>query len=255
MKRIVCASIPLALFASLVFGQQLQLSRITDAGIGDDGAVVQIDLKKYALKVISTSRLMSNRGWTDPTPAKLGPMLGSGDFVLTGGGLNRAEPLDPAGLLVADSKVLSPLAYSKGKRNEVAGVLCVSIGGVPSILTIQEYVERRASCAGAIQAGPIVILERDPVLAEMPDPKQDSVSLARLVACESRDASNRFAFYFFRSATIARVKQALQAHCKSAINLVGSEGASISIWNKGSMTDSIGGVNTPLPSMIQATPR
>jgi len=258
MRRIVGAAIVLSLLSAHLRAQQLAISQVSFANSADKASMVQIDQQKYKLKIISSARLLSAYGPTDPTLEKLAPLLASQlsgkDFVLTSGGLNHRDPLDPAGLLVADGASLGPLAFSKGRRNEVAGVLCISEQGKASVLGIQEYQDKRSSCFGAIQAGPIVLLDRNPTLASLPAASQDSALSARLVACESKELEDNFIFYYFQPTTIARVEQSLRTKCKSAINLAGSNQAGISIWRQGKI-ETVGKFDTLLPSTIEAAPR
>lgn len=256
MKRLGLIVTLLGLFAT-ADGQELQISDVSFFEGGERAMMMRVDLRKFALKVIPTVSVLKIRP-TDPTLEKLGPILARsirGDFALTSGGLNHEDPLDPAGLLVADSVSLAPLASTKGARNEVAGILCISDQGKPSILSIAEYKARRSTCAGAIQAGPIVILTRNPSLAELPSPQQDTSRSARLVVCESQEAADEVVFYYYAGTTLAGVRRSLENRCTSALNLAGSRQAGISVWHKDIKAGATGTTSTPLPSMIAVVAR
>lgn len=261
MNQVITAVFVSGIVIGSTLGQELQLKSISYEETGLKGALVELPISKFDFALVSTRQFLPNLpGAIDPTLSALGgilaPKLPKKGLLLASGGLNRADPLDPAGLLVVKGDNLAPLAYSKGKRNEVAGVLCFPAKGVPTILTIDQYRDKRASCPNAVQGGPIVILDQDPNGEELPPSEQDAVRLARLVACVSKATENTFALYFFESAKIIDVQKSLRSRCRAAINLAGSTQAGVSIWSSTSTpTNFVGSITTPLASVIQAIRR
>jgi hypothetical protein len=106
------------------------------------------------------------------------------------GGFSAADPGTPAGLLLVDGSVISPLSFQrsiKGEHYQLSAVLCFDRQGKLSLTSTEQVASATASvtknCTSALQAGPIVVNQGGNVIA--PSEMRTSPSRRTIIGWDS----------------------------------------------------------------------